>query len=74
MENGIVKITSVLDGGAAQRAGIKTDDFITKIDDKPVIELLLSEAIAKIKGKPGTTVKLQVIRQDEKPFVVKLKR
>lgn len=74
MENGIVKITSVLDGGGAQKAGIKPDDFITKIDNKPVIEMLLSEAIAKMKGKPGTSVELQVIRQDEKPFVVKLKR
>ena len=74
MENGIVKITSVLDGGTAQRAGIKTDDFITKIDDEPVIEMLLSEAINKIRGKQGTSVKLQIARQNEKTFVVDLKR
>lgn len=74
MENGIVKVISPIDGTPAHKAGIKAGDFITDIDGETVIGLTLNEAVAKLRGKIGTEVKITVRRVNEKPFVVTLKR
>mgnify|MGYP003347572877 CR=1 FL=1 len=45
MEDGLVKIVSPIEGSPADRAGLKTNDLITRIDDTAVKGLTLNEAI-----------------------------
>jgi carboxyl-terminal processing protease len=73
MEDGLIKVISPIDDTPAQRAGIKTGDLIFRIDDKPVKEMGLDEAVKLMRGKPGTKIELSIMR-DGKPIKVELKR
>lgn len=74
MEQGVVKIVSPIDDTPAFRAGLKPGDYITNIDGETIIGMTLNEAVEKMRGKPGTKVKLTIRRVNEKPFDVTLKR
>ena len=74
MENGVVKVISPIDDTPAHKAGIKAGDYITDIDGKTVIGMTLNEAVSKLRGKIGTSVKITIRRVNEKPFTVTLKR
>jgi carboxyl-terminal processing protease len=65
MESGLVKVVSPIDDTPAAKAGIKPGDFITYIDDEAVMGMTLSEAVEKMRGKRGTSVKLTVLRESE---------
>jgi carboxyl-terminal processing protease len=64
-EDGLVKIVSPIEGSPADRAGLKTNDLITKIDDTPVKGLTLNEAVKRMRGEPSTKVLLTIFRKDE---------
>lgn len=74
MEQGLVKIISPIDDTPAFRAGLKAGDYITNIDGETIIGMTLNEAVDKMRGKPGTKVKLTIRRINEKPFDVTIKR
>lgn len=74
MDQGLVKIISPIDDTPAFRAGLKSGDYITNIDGETIIGMTLNEAVDKMRGKPGTKVKLTIRRINEKPFDVTLKR
>lgn len=65
MENGFVKVVSPIDDTPAFRAGIKAGDYITQIDDTPVMGMNLSEAVDKMRGRVGSEIKLIVARENE---------
>ncbi|WP_374430560.1 S41 family peptidase [Ideonella dechloratans] len=65
MEDGLVKIVSPIEGSPAFRAGLKSGDLITKIDDTAVKGLTLDEAIKRMRGEPGTKVLLTIFRKNE---------
>ncbi|MDD0839656.1 S41 family peptidase [Curvibacter sp. HBC61] len=64
-EDGLIKIVSPIEGSPAYRAGLKTNDLITKIDDTAVKGLALNEAVKRMRGEPNTKVILTVFRKDE---------
>ena len=64
-EDGLIKIVSPIEGSPADRAGLKTNDLITKIDDTAVKGLSLSEAVKRMRGEPKTKVLLTIFRKDE---------
>ena len=64
-EDGLVKIVSPIEGSPADRAGLKTNDLITKVDDTPLKGISLSEAVKLMRGEPKTRVVLTVFRKDE---------
>jgi len=64
-EDGLVRVVSPIEGSPADRAGLKSGDLITRIDDTPVKGLTLSEAIKRMRGEPSTKVTLTVVRKDE---------
>lgn len=64
-EDGLIKVVSPIEGSPAFRAGLKTNDLITKIDDTAVKGLSLSDAVKKMRGEPRTKVTLMILRKDE---------
>ena len=74
MDQSLVKIISPIDDTPAFRAGLKAGDYITNIDGETIIGMTLNEAVDKMRGKPGTKVKLTIRRLNEKPFDATLKR
>lgn len=65
MEEGLVKVVSPIEGSPAFRAGLKSGDLITKVDDTAVKGLSLNEAVKRMRGEPNTRVVLTVFRKDE---------
>jgi len=74
MENNLVKIVSPIDDTPAAKAGIRPGDLILAIDDHPVVEMTLSEAVDKLRGPVGSQVKLTMRREGVDPFEIKLTR
>jgi len=74
-EDGLVKVISPIEDTPAQRAGVKSGDLIVKIDETPVRGLSLTDAVKKMRGKPGSKVTLTIARKTEtKPLVLTLTR
>ena len=74
MEGGVVKVISPIDGTPAYHAGIKAGDFIVKIDGEQVQGKTLMEAVNLMRGLPGTTIELTIIRKSlkkSKNFTIK---
>jgi carboxyl-terminal processing protease len=66
MQDGAVRVVAPIDGTPAARAGIQAGDIIVSIDDVAVDTEALDDAINRMRGKPGTSVKVSVSR-DEVP-------
>jgi carboxyl-terminal processing protease len=64
-EDGLIKIVSPIEGSPAFRAGLKTNDLITKIDDTAVRGLSLADAVKRMRGEPNTKVLLSIFRKEE---------
>jgi carboxyl-terminal processing protease len=65
MEDGLVKIVSPIEGSPAFRAGLKSGDLITKIDDTVVKGLTMDQAVKRMRGEPSTKVLLTIFRKTE---------
>ncbi|MCJ8324931.1 MAG: S41 family peptidase [Rhizobiales bacterium] len=65
LNDGLVKAVKVLEDTPAERAGLKDDDLITKIDDTEVMGLTLDEAVDLMRGEVGTPIELMVKRDGE---------
>ena len=75
MENGYVKVISPIDDTPAYKAGIKAGDLIVNLDQKPVKDMNLNDAVKVMRGKPGTKIKLSVMREgSEDPISFELER
>jgi carboxyl-terminal processing protease len=74
-EDGAVKVVSPTDDTPAARAGIRSGDFITHIDGQLIYGTSLNDAVDQMRGKPGTSIKLTVVREGEtKPLQFTLTR
>jgi carboxyl-terminal processing protease len=63
MEEGVIKVVSPIDDTPAARAGIMANDFIIELDGVQVQGLTLDEAVAKMRGPIGTSIKVTVFRE-----------
>ena len=65
MEDGVVKVVSPIEGSPAFRAGLKSGDLITRIDDTAVKGLTMDQAVKRMRGEPATKVVLTIFRKSE---------
>jgi carboxyl-terminal processing protease len=59
----ILTVVSPLSGTPAHRMGLQAGDKIIKIDTMSTQGITIDEAVEKLRGKPGTPVKIQVLRE-----------
>lgn len=75
MENGFIKVIAPIDDTPAQQAGILAGDIIVRLDETPVKGMQLSDAVKKMRGKPGSKIVLTVLREgEEKPLSITIVR
>ncbi|MDP2266888.1 MAG: PDZ domain-containing protein, partial [Thiobacillus sp.] len=75
MEDGFVRVVSPIEDTPAFLAGVKPGDLIVKLDDTPVKGMSLNDAVKRMRGKPGSKIKLTISRKGvDKPVVVTITR
>lgn len=75
LADGLVKVVAPIEGTPAAHAGVKAGDVIVSIDDVAVEAAGLNDAINRMRGKPGTHVKVSVTRAGtEQPLDFVLER
>ena len=75
MEDGAVKDITPTEDTPADKAGIKAGDYITHVNGELLYGLNLDEAVEKLKGNPGTQVKLTIVRPGrDKPLDMTITR
>jgi carboxyl-terminal processing protease len=75
MEDGAVKVITPTEDTPADKAGIKAGDYITHVNGELLYGLDLDEAVEKLKGNPGTQVKLTIVRPGrDKPLDMTITR
>lgn len=75
MENGFVKVIAPIDDTPAQRAGVRSGDLIIRLDEQPVKGMTLDEAVKQMRGKPGTKLRLTIVRDgQDKPIEITVVR
>lgn len=74
--DGMLVVSSAVDNSPAERIGIRANDALTLIDGEDVSDLSPDEAAARIRGRPGTSVQLTLIRERGRgeEFVAYMKR
>ena len=74
-EDGVVKVIAPIEDTPGARAGMKAGDYITHIDGQLLYDVPLDEAVERMRGVPGTPIKLTVVRPGrDQPFDVQLVR
>ncbi len=61
----VLTVIAPLKGSPAEKAGVKAGDRIYKIDGEDSLDMLVDDAVLKIRGKAGTTVALTLLREGE---------
>lgn len=75
MEEGFVKVVAPIDDTPAAAAGIQTGDIIIRINGKTITGTSLQEATEHLRGEPGTTVQITILRETEPdPLNIELTR
>src|SRR5262245_61695930 len=65
MDNGLFRVVTPLDDGPAARAGVRTNDIITHIDDVPLQGLTFTRTSLMLGGPFNTKVRLKIIRKGQ---------
>ena len=74
MRDGRLMIVSTFDGQPAEEAGLRGGDLVLQVDETPIENMSIYEAISLIRGPEGTPVRLTVVREGEEPFEVEIVR
>jgi carboxyl-terminal processing protease len=75
LPNGRLIIVEPLPGRPAAQAGIQRGDLVIQVDDTPIQNMTLMEAVGLIRGPAGSTVRLTILRQGvREPFEVAIVR
>jgi carboxyl-terminal processing protease len=63
LEDGFIKVVAPIDDTPAAKAGVRSGDIITDLDDEPVSGLSLDQAIDKMRGPENSTIRLKITRK-----------
>ena len=75
MVDGLVRVVAPMPGTPAARAGLQSGDLIVRFDDQPVQGMALADAMSRMRGQPGTPIKLMIRRAGlDEEFSVSLVR
>ncbi len=74
LEDEGVKVIAPIEGTPAYRSELKSGDIITHLDGESVKGLSLMQSVIRMRGKPGTDIRLTVQRANFPPFNVTITR
>lgn len=65
VKDNLITVVAPLKGTPAEKAGIKPNDRIIKIDGTSALDISLNKAVSLMHGEPGTKVALTIAREGE---------
>lgn len=66
MRNGLPTVVTPMEDSPAWKAGAKANDIIVKINEESTRDMSLTDAVKRLRGKPGEAVVITVLRESEK--------
>jgi len=69
IKDGLLTVVTPIEDTPAWKAGIKSNDRIVKINNEITRDISLSDAVKKMRGKPGEAVTLTILRESEKKIL-----
>jgi carboxyl-terminal processing protease len=70
-----LRVIATRDGSPADKAGLRTGDYVRIIGDMPTREMSVFEGMRRLRGAPGTKISLTIIRGNTAdPHVIELTR
>lgn len=69
LKDGLLTIITPIEDTPAWKAGLKTNDRIVKINNELTRDITLTDAVKKLRGKPGDAVSITVLRESEKKLL-----
>ena len=73
LEEGAVKVIAPTADTPADKAGIKSGDYITHLDGELIVGGTLDEAVNRMRGEPGTSIRVTIFRPGrDEPFALTL--
>ena len=71
---GFPKVIAPIDGTPAARAGLQPGDLIVAVNGESVQDQNLDKIVRVLRGSPGSSVTLTIVRGEDKPFDVSIVR
>ncbi len=65
IKDDLLTVIAPIEDTPAFKAGVKSQDRIVKVNNEITRGITLLEAVKKLRGKPGTSVTITVLREDE---------
>ncbi len=65
IRDGLLTIITPIEDTPAWKVGLKAGDRIVKIEKEVTKDMTLSDAVSKLRGKPGTDVHITILREEE---------
>ena len=65
MKDGALTVIAPIEGTPADKAGLKAEDIILKINDKSTLSMTIDDAVSIMRGNIGTPIDLTVVRKNE---------
>lgn len=65
IRDNLLTVIAPIDGTPASKAGIEAGDRIVKINNEQTRDITLLDAVKKLRGEPGTSVDITVLREGE---------
>jgi len=69
IKDGMLTVITPIEDTPAWKAGVKSGDRIVKINDELTRDMTLTDAVKRMRGKPGEPVTIVVLRESEKKLL-----
>lgn len=69
LKDGMITVVTPIEDTPAWKAGIKSNDRIVRINNEITRDMSLTDAVKKLRGRPGEAVSITVLRESEKKIL-----
>jgi len=69
IKDGLLTVVTPIEDTPAWKAGIKVNDRIVKINNELTRDVTLTDAVKKLRGKPGEAVNITILRESERKIL-----
>jgi len=69
VKDGLLTVVTPIEDTPAWKAGLKPNDRIVKINNEVTRDMTITDAVKRLRGKPGEAVNITILRESEKKIL-----